>query len=170
VIITCSYCRQVYGEKEPLENSAVSHGICPVCWDYHMPQIMELNLSEHLDQYESPIIMVEEEGRVIGLNMAMVLFLGTTREQSLGLLGGELMECRYARLSEGCGNTIHCSTCAIRQTVNNARESKADLLGVPAWLDRDALRIHFLISAYRRKEFVKVVVDKLVGTQPLPPS
>jgi hypothetical protein len=102
--------------------------------------------------------------------MAMVSFLGTTREQSLGLLGGELMECRYARLSEGCGNTIHCSTCTIRQTVNNARESKSDLLGVPAWLDRDALRIHFLISAYPRKEFVKVVVDKLVGTQPLPPS
>jgi len=170
VIITCSYCRQVYGEKEPLENKNVSHGICPVCWDYHMPKILELNLSEHLDQYEWPTIMVEVEGRVIGLNMAMISFLGTTREQALGLLGGELMGCRYARLSESCGKTIHCGDCTIRQTVNNARASNSDLLGIPAWLDRDDFRMHFLISAYTREEFVKVVVDKLVDTQPLPPS
>ncbi len=135
-----------------------------------MPKILELNISDHLDQYELPVLMVDEEGRIIGINLAMTSFLGTIREQALGLLGGELMKCQYARLSDGCGHTIHCSTCTIRQTVNNARISNSDLLGVPAWLDRDDLRMHFLISAFSRAAFVKLVVDKLVGTQPLPLS
>jgi hypothetical protein len=168
VISVCSYCRQVIGEKEPYENKMISHGICTACWDYHMPKIEELSFSTHLDQYDSPVIMVDAEGRVIGINTAMTSFLRTTREQSLGLLGGELMRCRHACLPEGCGNTIHCSTCVIRQTFTRARNDNRDLLKIPACLDQFDQRLRFLISAYNRAEFVKVIVDELTGVDSLP--
>jgi hypothetical protein len=170
MIIVCSYCRNVIGEKEPLENKAFTHSICLACWDYHMPQMLELNLSEHLDTYESPVIMVDEEGRVIGINKAMAAFLNTTKEQSLGLLGGELLRCRYSCLPEGCGNTQHCATCSLRQTFTQSRVQKKDLLEVPASVDLKDQRLYFVISAYNRIQFVKVVVEKLVRTEPFPPQ
>ena len=76
MISICSYCRKVIGEKEPFEDKRLSHGICPVCYDYHIPRILEMDLSEHLDQYESPIIMVDKEGRLMATNRSMTAFLG----------------------------------------------------------------------------------------------
>jgi len=135
-----------------------------------MPQILELDLSQHLDQYESPVIMVDEEGRIVGINQPMASFLGKMKEQVLGLLGGELMGCQYAHLAEGCGRTIHCGTCSIRQTVNKARTLGTDLSDIPAFLDREDQRVYFRISAFNQGKFVKVVVEKVVGMEPLPPK
>jgi nitrogen-specific signal transduction histidine kinase len=126
-----------------------------------------MDLSQHLDQYESPILIVSEEARVMGVNRPMTTFLGETKEHVLGLLAGELIGCRYSRLAEGCGHTIHCGTCSIRQTVNKTMTSGADQLDVPAYLDQDDQRLHFRISAFNRGEFVYVVVDSVVGTEPL---
>ncbi len=170
MISICSYCRQVIGEKAPYENKAISHGICEACLDFHMPKITEMNLSDHLEQYAVPVIMVDEEGRVIGINSAMTGFLQTTRDQSLGLLGGELLQCRHACLPEGCGHTIHCGTCTIRQTFTQARVKQMDLLNIPACLDRFDQRLRFLISAFSRIEFVKVVVDEVTGIERLFPE
>lgn len=33
MIRRCSWCQRVYGEKPPLEDTAVTHGICPECYD-----------------------------------------------------------------------------------------------------------------------------------------
>jgi hypothetical protein len=171
----CSYCRRVIGEKEPYEDKQVSHGICNTCWDFYYPRLFSLNFSDHLDQYASPIILVDKKVRVVGINQAMTLFLGTTREEALGFLGGEALACRYSRLPEGCGKTIHCRTCSIRRTVNETMALNADMLDIPACIDRDHERVHFRISAYHRAEFVKIIVDKVVGTEKLsditlPPS
>ena len=27
----CCYCQKIMGEKEPLENKSITHGICPDC-------------------------------------------------------------------------------------------------------------------------------------------
>jgi PAS domain-containing protein len=132
-----------------------------------MPQILELDLSRHLDRYETPVIMVDEEGRIVGLNQRMSLFLNKAREEVLGLLGGELMGCRYSNLPEGCGQTIHCGTCSIRQTVNKARSLGTDILDVPAYLDLEDQRMYFRISAFNQGKFVKVVVEKAAGSVPL---
>jgi len=166
MLVVCSYCRRVYAEKKPLESKDLSHGICPACWDYYMPQVLDMSLSEHLDSYDSPVIMVDEVGRVIGVNVAMTSFLKTTREASLGLLGGELLQCRNAYLPAGCGKTVHCATCTLRQTFTEARVSQSDRLNIPAFVDCHDHRLHFLISAFSRENFVKVVIDKVTGVEP----
>jgi hypothetical protein len=168
MIIICSYCRSEIGEKEPVEDRRFTHGICPVCHDYYIPKLLNLDMDVHLDGYDAPTLMVDADGRVIGVNQPMISFLGKSREQVLGLLGGEIMGCRYAHLPEGCGNTIHCSVCSIRQTVNATRSNRSDQLSVPAYVDRDGVRVHFRISAFHREPFVKVVVDAMTGMEPLP--
>lgn len=167
MISICSYCRQKIGEKEPFEDSRLSHGICSACYDYHIPRILERDFSKHLDQYAYPVIMVDENVRLIGINRNMTTFLGRPKDEILGLLGGELLGCRYARISEGCGKTAHCSICTIRRAVDKSRSQGKDLVDIPAQLDQETQRVHFRISVFNRVEFAKVVVNEVAGTEPL---
>jgi PAS domain-containing protein len=156
------------GEAKPLGDGRVSHGICSACYDFHMPALLEMDLSQHLDEYPEPTIMVDADVRVIGINQAMAAFLGRDRRDGLGLLGGELMDCRHASLPDGCGKTVHCPDCSIRETVNLSRATGADMLNVKAAMDRDDATILMRVSAYPRDEFVKVVVLELLGSEPRP--
>jgi PAS domain-containing protein len=167
MIVVCSYCRKQIEEKEPYEDKRRSHGICPVCYDYYVPKLLGSNLSQHLDKQDSPAIIVDEEGRVIGINQAMLSFLGKHRDGVLGLLGGELMGCRYSRLDESCGKTRHCASCTIRNTMNRSRTSETDLENVSVYLDSDEIRLYFRISAFHRERFTKLVVHEILKTEPL---
>jgi PAS domain-containing protein len=170
MIVICSYCRKQIGEKEPCGDKRLSHGICSVCSDYYIPTLLKLNLSLFLDEQDIPIIMVDETGRIAGVNQAMLSFLGRSRKEVLGLLAGEMMGCRYSRLEQSCGKTVHCMNCTIRNTFNKCRETLTDQENVPAYLDRDKERIHFRVSAFHRKNFTKLIVDEIIGTEPLPAS
>lgn len=167
MITICSYCRQKIGEKEPFEDNRLSHGICGACYDYHIPRILEKDMSAHLDRYPYPVIMVDENVRLLGINREMTTFLGKARDEVVGLLGGELLGCLYARLPEGCGKTTHCSTCSIRLAVEKSRKLGKDLVDIPAQLDQETQRVHFRISVFTRGEFAKVVVNEVTGTEPL---
>lgn len=39
VIQHCYVCGKIYGEKEPLEDKAVTSGICPACWPVTLIQL-----------------------------------------------------------------------------------------------------------------------------------
>ena len=41
MICVCSYCNQVYGEREPLSNESVTHGACPECGEREMKKLRE---------------------------------------------------------------------------------------------------------------------------------
>jgi hypothetical protein len=168
MICVCSYCRKSIYETEPYDDKRITHGICPPCYDYFLPKLLEMDFCEHLDQYEIPIMMVNSEVRLVGVNQAMTSFLGTSKEKILGLLGGELMGCRYASMPGGCGQTIHCGGCTIRQSIGKALTAGTDLLDIPAYLDRNDQRVHFRLSLFYRWEFIRVSIDKVVGAEPLP--
>lgn len=37
----CYHCGQVYGEKEPLEDKEISHGLCPECLPVELKELEE---------------------------------------------------------------------------------------------------------------------------------
>jgi hypothetical protein len=166
MITICSYCRKTIEEKEPIGEKWISHGICQACFDYHVPRLLKRDLSRHLDRHIEPVIIVDSDCRILGINRPMASFLGSPKEQLVGLLTGELIGCSHAQLAEGCGKTIHCGTCTIRQTVNKSLATGADIHDVPAYLDRKDRRIRFLISAFNGKEFVKIVIEKMMESEP----
>ena len=105
------------------------------------------------------------EGSVAYANPAACTVLGKSLGQIQGFQGGEVFECEYARLPEGCGNTMHCSACTIRNTVMaTVKTGKPNRL-VPAFLSQDfgdgSRRIDFLISTEKKGGVVFLKIDEM---------
>jgi ferredoxin len=149
------------GEKEPLDDDMVSHGMCAECDHHFSRQWSGLRLGEYLDDIDLPAMAVDPDGRVIAANQRMAETLGKNDREYFGLLGGEVMECQYARLPEGCGKTVHCQTCAIRLTVTKVIDTGQPQLRVPAYLNQVESRVNMLISAYKHDEFVRIVIEEM---------
>jgi hypothetical protein len=143
--VVCTYClKYLRGEEDP--EGKLSHGVCEDCKANFLPQWVGLKVSEYLNRHDKPIVIVKD-GRVIAANETAKEMVGKTDDE-LGLLGGEFMECKYSRLPEQCGNTVHCKSCTIRNTVEKALAG-VESRRVPATLFQDDQTIHLLISALR---------------------
>jgi hypothetical protein len=151
------------GDKQPLDSDAVSHSICTECERHFSKQWAGLKLGEYLDDFDLPAMALNEEGRVVAANQRMAEILGKKDRIRCGLLGGEAMECQFARLPEGCGRTVHCQTCTIRRTVMAVIDTGQPQLRVPAYLDQSDRRIRLVISAYERQGFAQIVIHEING-------
>jgi PAS domain-containing protein len=159
VRIVCSYCRRDLGVKPPIEDCSLTHGMCPECADYFGRQWAGLTHSEYLERFDYPVVLLEAEGRVVAANRAAAAVLGREPSEAVGLLGGEAMECAHARLPEGCGKTVHCATCAIRNAVTRTHGTGVPLLRVPARLARGDRGLDLLLSTSLEGEVVRLVVE-----------
>ena len=79
------------------------------------------------------------------------------------------MECRWARLPGGCGQTEHCVACTVRQTVTGTFQTGQNALRQPAYLDREAAsgeveRIYLLLSTELEGTLVLLRIDH-IGSQ-----
>ena len=54
--------------------------------------------------------------------------LQKTSDQIKGYPGGDVVGCAYTDLPEGCGHTIHCTECTIRNSVMETFESERGIL------------------------------------------
>jgi PAS domain-containing protein len=158
--IICSFCRVDLGYKEPLDGDSVTHGMCDACSDHFGRQWDGLDLGEYLDQFDHPVLAVNGDRRIVAANQRMADMLGKSERRVFGLLGGEAMECLYSRLPEGCGNTIHCKTCTVRNTVMEVLETGESRERVPAYVDRGDRRVELTISAHKRDGIVLLVIDE----------
>ena len=160
----CSYCRCVLGERPPFDDDRISHSMCQACSDHFERQWSGLDLDGYLEGLDAPVVVVDEEGRVMGANQAMGAVLGRSAESCLGLLGGEVFECSHARLPEGCGKTTHCVACTVRRVVNATMTSGKPVENAPAYVDRDDGRFYVRLSAERVPQGVRLKV------KPVPPG
>jgi hypothetical protein len=84
-----------------------------------------------------------------------------------GAKKGEVFECEYATLPEGCGNTVRCSGCVIRTTVTETFQTGQSQEKVPACLKRtpgnlgEKEKIDLLISTEKVRGFVLLRVDEM---------
>ena len=163
--VVCSYCQTDLGEKEPKDDPAVSHGMCRGCHAHFRRQWRGLSLSEYLDDVPSPVIVVDEDVRLIAANQGAAELLGKAPEEMVGLLGGEALECAHARRPGGCGLTVHCRTCTIRNSVTTTVQTGEPCVRVPAYLERPEGRLGLLVSTHRRGPVVQVVIEKGGGPE-----
>ncbi len=115
----CSYCMKKMGAKEPVENTNVTHGICPLCLGA-LADRMGFSVAESLECYDQPMMMVDRSNRVAGYNrhLSKVLLSGGVKPKELPL--GEFIECRYSMLERTCGKNPQCRDCPFLQLVHQA--------------------------------------------------
>jgi PAS domain-containing protein len=165
VHLVCSYCRKDLGKKPPFNDASLTHGMCKACGEYFGAQWGGITYGEYLDRFGFPVVMVEGEGRVVAINKPACDFLGRGPGDVIGLLGGEALECAHARLPEGCGKTVHCSACAIRNSVTRTHQTGEPLSRVPARLRRSDRAFDLLVSTALEGKLVRVTIEPRVEEQ-----
>jgi PAS domain-containing protein len=166
--IICAWCNKEIREIPPEKIASgfeVSHGICRSCKKYFFAD-RDLTLDKFLNRLEAPVFMVNPEGDVVLANEKALRFLGKDLDAVSGFKGGDVMECAYAKLPEGCGNTVHCAACTIRNNVMETFRTGKSLKTVPASLNRrsrDSIdKIEFLNSTEKVDDIVLLRIDEVL--------
>ena len=161
----CAWCKA----ELPTANGEPAHDItrcfCPACREqFSTPRTLK-SLQQYLDEIGFPILVMDDDVRVLGFNERARSLLGPRLEGCPGRHGGDVLECAYARLPGGCGNTEHCKACAIRRTVANTYLTGDGQMNVPAYQDivtpGGVREVRFLISTEKAGNFVLLRIDEI---------
>ena len=164
----CAWCKTELGNLSTggVTDDTITHGICKKCKEYFFSN-KRSEFNDFLDRLAAPVLVVNPEGIVTTANKNARFMLGKDLSQIEGELGGDVMECAYARLPGGCGNTVHCKSCTIRNTVMDTFETGKSRIKVPAYPDiqtpSGVQNIRFLISTEKAENFVLLRIDEIGG-------
>jgi transcriptional regulator of aromatic amino acid metabolism len=147
----------------------VTGSICPDCL-LHVGAGRGMALRDFLDGLAAPVLAVDDDVAVQCGNKALLSMLGRSAEQIVRKRGGDVFECAYADLPEGCGRTVHCSGCAIRRAVTHTFITGQPVLRHQAYLNRDAatqiLQLGVEISTEKAMGVVLLRIDRIGPAHP----
>jgi hypothetical protein len=152
--IICSSCQTVMKKADADAGEVcTSHGLCKTCY-HHFMALLGVPLDQYIEGLNVPTVAVTANGTIGAANEKARTMLGKAEDEIEGHLGGDVFGCRYALLPEGCGRTIHCSGCTIRNTVMDTMETGRAHGNIPAVLNLDSededARQTLLISTVKR--------------------
>ncbi len=164
----CAWCKIELGTMYLEDNSDdITHGICAKCKEKILgPQRVEL--MTFLDSLNVPIVVVDAVVNAETANKAARKILQKELPEIAGFPGGAVFECAYSKLPEGCGKTIHCSGCAIRNTVMDTFQTGNSHLEIQAPLTQGTpdknQEVNLLISTEKVSDVVLLRIDKVGNT------
>jgi len=134
----CAWCKKQIGtvSQTTFGDDVVSHGICKDCVD-NLTFQKGVPLQRYLDALREPVMLMTGDGVVCQVNSAACRLLGKEATAVERQLAGDVFECAYARLPEGCGRTIHCSGCTLRRAVTETHQTGIPRYRIPATLSRE---------------------------------
>ena len=163
---TCARCGKELSVKafQP-DRDRITGGICGDCMK-EMFMDRPRRVREILDSIGAPVLLLDKGYRVMAANEPARRILARPIADIEGFLPGDAMECVNARLPGGCGQTVHCQACALRNTLNKTITTGEDLERVPAYQDvyqKDGsiARRFLLISTEKLADFVLLRIDEL---------
>jgi hypothetical protein len=161
----CAWCQTELGASGVgSDDGPITHGICPSCAQNLFFQ-MGVELHKYLDSLPVPILVVDQEGTIRTANDKTQRMLGKDLVAIEGRKGGVVFECCFARLPEGCGNTVHCSACTIRKAVMGTFGTGKSNARVPAYLNQEdsegRREISLLISTEKVGDVVLLAIDEV---------
>lgn len=165
----CAWCK-IEMESTCFESNSddiITHGICAKCKDNIFgPQKFEL--MTFLDNLNVPIVLVDAVVNAETANKTARKILQKELPEIVGSAGGVIFECAYSTLPEGCGKTIHCSGCTIRNTVMDTFQSGNSHLEISAPLAQgtpdENQDFTYLISTEKVSNVVLLRIDKVGDT------
>lgn len=130
----CAWCKASLDESTPEQaDEPVTHGMCAACAERVLAESPR-SLGAFLDSLTVPVILVDAKGRVLRANQLARARLGKSEGQIEGQPRGRVFDCINSQLPEGCGQTVRCAGCEIRQSVDFTFCTGRARHGVPARL------------------------------------
>ncbi len=157
--LICSYCDKYIKEKKPFEIPRTTHGICPDCYVQLLKQNESLSYDDYLEKFEVPVVIVDSEKRIAAANQAALRMIDKPIDRVVGLLGGEALECLHSKLPEGCGRTIHCESCTIRNLILKTIEKRISHHNELVSMETERGKNDFLVSAIYFDDLVQIVFE-----------
>lgn len=129
----CAWCKKELSPREDRgTEQEITHGICSLC-ALKFTSSIPRNLKDLLDMIREPVLLLDAQAVVKAANESGLQLLGKELAAIEEHPGGEVLECSYSRLPEGCGHTVHCKTCAIRNILMDTLTSDHGYTRVPAF-------------------------------------
>lgn len=141
------------GERPGPENE-VSHGMCSDC-AFRMLSRQEGSINSFLDKMDYPVLLVDSDVNLKYENRMLRELTGKNEQQLEERKGGEVFECVNWRKPGGCGKTIHCSGCTLRNTVE-----KTYLSGKPSTDVKTTLKV---VTENEEKQISSFISTQKVG-------
>lgn len=161
--VVCSWCGKHIRKIRSPKSRPITHSICKKCLEW-LQQNQDQSLREYLNTFDIPIFAIDLNTRIKIANTAAQKALDKPSEELEGSDGGNAMECAYARLPEGCGNTIHCKACTIRNTVTRTFETGECFENITAYQDivspDGVQRVKYLISTEKINDMVLLRIQR----------
>jgi hypothetical protein len=161
----CAWCQRILGQDEAFSSDGcISHGICSLC-AIKVTSYQARTIQGILDFLREPVFVIDNEGVVKAANRSGLKMLGKDLSEVENELGGDAFECVYAKKEGGCGKTVHCKTCAIRNIVMDTLSTGTGYVNVPAFQNintREGPRImKFYISTEKVGESIFLRIDEV---------
>ncbi len=158
----CAWCKETIGEPAvaTTENREITHGICNECIT-NMDFQQGVDLYCFLDSLNTPLFVRGEDDNVQFVNRAAATLLDLDRSEFTPKKPGLVFECQYARLPEGCGNTIHCSGCAMRQAIKQTAATGQGVVRQPAKLKLEDREASLLITTEKVGDLILMRIDEI---------
>jgi hypothetical protein len=164
--IVCAWCKKEIESVTTAhkENKQISHGICDDC--RFKLEYESFGLEKFIITLKKPILVMDRRVRVQSANSRAIELLQTGKEEIVDQLVGDVIQCVYSDLPGGCGKTIHCSGCTIRNSAEKTYETGQSLTNIKAYqiLKTPAGTKHkiILISTEKVGDLVLLQIDDLV--------
>ncbi len=159
----CAWCQKDLGDA-PGPSGLITHGICKTCSDNFLNDKSD-SFQTFINSFHFPIVVVDSTGHVIKVNTPACELNCNAEHETKNSLPGEVINCVNAFEPGGCGKTIHCYTCTLRQSINQTFETGSCLRNVPAYKDvfvgENQQPVRFLITTEKIHDRVLVRIDDL---------
>jgi hypothetical protein len=140
--------------------------MCPDCSRALASETDGVSLQHHIEGISVPILIVDHNNSVVATNSKAREVLGGRLEATVDDTLGMVFDCVHSHLPEGCGRTIHCSGCAIRNCVAATFDTGAPQVSVPATLSVENLdqlsEVALTVTTVKNDGVVVMRIERLV--------
>ncbi len=161
----CAWCKKVLRDPRPDagDRQPVTHGVCASCLD-ELTRPLGTDLARFLDTLDTPVLLVDRAHRIHLRNREAhrrrVRRAPASNPEPETV--GHVFECAHANQPGGCGNTIHCSGCAIRRAIRTTHRTGEPVVREPAKVKQEDREARLLITTAKAGSAVLLQIDEAV--------
>jgi hypothetical protein len=153
----CSWCYNIIESPELNDDQEV---MCPDCKKWHQGAT-ENSIKEFLEKLPVPVVSIAADNTIISANSKASDIFRLEPEKNFEKKTGELFNCKNSHSAGGCGKTVDCMKCMIRNLILTTYLDGIPRENVSVTIETDEnIKARLTVSAVRVKGNVWLRFDK----------